>query len=119
MAPRPASPLKAARTGELYLLWHFAFALLLEWQFRDDSLATLKLMTDVGGPAKSRRDRAAVVEALAAALSDDIHEPPPTAAMLEAATRWFCALRLPRNEEELWAGLIAAGPRQRGPNRGG
>jgi hypothetical protein len=115
---RPASLFRAARTRELYLVWHFGYALRLEWQFWIDPLATLRLLADVAAPAMSRRDRAAVAEAMTEVLADETHEPRPTPAMLEAATRWFCGLRRPADEGNPWT-LQPLARADAGPTGGG
>ncbi len=88
----------------MWLLWHFSALLRLNWRFRADPLETLHFVADLGWPLMSKRARSDCAEMLSKALKDDDLEAPATTAMLEAATRWFCLLDLPRTTEGLWAG---------------
>jgi len=96
---RPISLIRARRTCELYLCWHLALCVLLEWRARLDPVATFGFVLDLGGAALTVAERADLLQELRRELAEP--EPLGTTAMLEAAGRWFCELRLPRDEEEL------------------
>jgi hypothetical protein len=94
--------MRAERTRELFMCWHLAFCLRLEWRARIDPIGTFELVFDLGGGALTKGERADLLRALHEELADP--EPVETTAMLEAAGRWFCRLRLPMDEDELLAG---------------
>lgn len=99
---RPISLIRAQRIRELFLCWHLAMCLRLEWRARLDPIGTFELAFDLGGSALTKSERADLAEALHQELAEP--EPVETTAMLDAAGRWFCRLRLPTDEDELLAG---------------
>ncbi len=72
-------------------------------------LDTLQMVTDVAGPMMPKKVKAELYVELAEARTCDDSEPPEphalreSAAMLYAATSWFCRLELPKCAEDLWA----------------
>jgi hypothetical protein len=91
--------LRAARTGEMFLLCHLAFWLSLQRRLRSDPLDTIGALVDLARGALGPGDRTALRQALAEELADP--EPPESPVMLEAAGRWFCGLALPVDDDEL------------------
>jgi hypothetical protein len=81
----------------------------LNWRMLVAPLDTLQMVTDVAGPVMSKKVRAELSVELSEARACDDSEPPDTqalrasAAMLYAATTWFCQLELPKCAEDLWA----------------
>ena len=103
------SPSRTTRVEELWLLWHFAGTIRLNWRMLVKPLDTLEMVTDVAGPMMSKKIKAELsVELSEARAYDDSESAEPdalraSAAMLFAATSWICRLELPRRAEDLWA----------------
>jgi hypothetical protein len=103
------SPSRTTRVEELWLLWHFAGTIRLNWRMLVEPLDTLEMVTDVAGPMMSKKIKAELsVELSEARACDDSRPAEPdalqaSAAMLFAATNWICRLEFPRRAEDLWA----------------
>jgi hypothetical protein len=66
-------------------------------------MKAVEWLIDVAGPMMSSRERRQFEQQFAEALAEPESDRPETA-MLQAATRWFCSIVLPEDEEELWRG---------------
>jgi hypothetical protein len=99
----PLAPVQAQRTAELRLAYGFATALLLHWRSRTDT-AIVGRFAGWAAPGLSQSLRREVAEAVELDLTEGSTQALVSTAMLEAATRWYVGLRLPRTRLELWSG---------------
>lgn len=100
------SPFRVMRVEELWLLWHFAGMIRFEWRMLAEPLETLQMVIDVEGPLMSEGVKARISEELSEARERDTSDSRALwtgAAMLYAATDWFCGLEFPKCAGDLWA----------------
>lgn len=108
------SPSRTTRVEEMWLLWHFAGIIRLNWRMLVAPLDTLQMVTDVAGPMMPKKVKTELSVELSEARacddseSEESDESRASAALLYAATRWFCRLDLPKCAEDLWAGPLLA-----------
>jgi len=100
--PLPPAPVQAEWIAELRLIHGFAASLLFFWRARIDPAVLGRFAAwSAPGLNKKLRQELAQADDLAEAASEVPYASP---GILEAATRWYVGLRLPRTRLELWSG---------------